>query len=225
MRLSTFLTVCAKKNERTQNKRGFSLPELIIVIAIFAIISSIAMFNQGKLSSNVLLTNMAYEVGLAIREAQVYGIGVRSEDPSGTAFNGQFGAHFDINNDKQIIVFADQNADGLYDSGEERYMYEFENRRGNRVSALCVGDLGGSPCTASIGQNQVNILFRRPNPSNLVSCTNTSVCPPELQSNRAYVVLTDTYGDNCRVVVTEPTGQIRVEDSTKGNCASGSPTP
>lgn len=222
--MSLFTFFKNKLSKKNYNK-GFSLPELIIVIAIFTVISSIAMFNQGKLSSNVLLTNMAYEVGLAVREAQVYGIGVRSEDPSGTSFNGQFGAHFNMANDKQIIVFADLNNDGLYDSGEERYVYEFENRRGNRISALCVGDLSGSPCTSATGQNQMNILFRRPNPSNLVSCSNTAVCPTDLQSNRAYVVLTDTYGDSCRVVVTEPTGQIRVEDSTKNNCASGSLTP
>ena len=116
-------------------------------------------------------------------------------------------------------MFADQNSNGLYDPGEERYVYEFQNRRGNRLSALCVGELGSSPCTSSVGENEVNILFRRPNPSNLVSCANTGVCPTDLQSNRVYVVLTDTYGDDCRVVVTEPTGQIRVEDSSKGSCA------
>ena len=105
--------ILLKRNKK--NQKGFSLPELIIVIGIFIIISTIAMFNQGKLSSSVLLTNMAYEVGLAIREAQTYGIGVRSED-AGTNFTGQYGAYFDTSTEttkRQVIVFADGSVPGL----------------------------------------------------------------------------------------------------------------
>lgn len=209
-------------------QKGFSLPELIIVIAIFVIITTVALFNQGRLSSNVLLTNMAYEVGLAVREAQIYGIGVRSTDAGGN-FAGQFGAHFDTNNDKQVIVFADMNNNGQYDAGvgdESRYVYEFDNRRGNRITAVCVGGpaiWGGGPCNADVNLQSVDVLFKRPNPSNLVSCADTSpgVCPSPLQSNRVYIVITDVEDLECRVVIVEATGQIRVEDSTKGSCSAG----
>jgi len=210
-------------------QKGFSLPELIIVIAIFVIITTVALFNQGRLSSSVLLTNMAYEVGLAVREAQIYGIGVRSTDASGN-FAGQFGAHFDTNNDKQVIVFADMNNNGQYDAGvgdESRYVYEFDNRRGNRITAVCVGGPGvgwsSGPCNADVNQQSVDVLFKRPNPSNLVSCADTSpgVCPSPLQSNRVYIVISDVEDLECRVVIVEATGQIRVEDSTKGSCSAG----
>lgn len=211
-----------------KNQKGFSLPELIIVIGIFIIISTIAMFNQGKLSSSVLLTNMAYEVGLAIREAQTYGIGVRSED-AGTNFTGQYGAYFNTSTEttkRQVIVFADGSVPGLpanfvYDPGEEKYIYEFENRRGNRISALCVGDLGGAACQNGVNsEGSLSVLFKRPNPSALISPV--SVGQP-VRSDRVYIVVSSLDDNDCRAVVVEPTGQIRVEDSSKGACAVSTP--
>lgn len=50
--------------------KGFSLLELLVVISIFTIITTIALFNQGQLNSNVLLTNLAYDVALTVREVQ-----------------------------------------------------------------------------------------------------------------------------------------------------------
>lgn len=217
------MTNTLKKNISKQ--KGFSLPELIIVIGIFVIISTVAMFNQGKLSSSVLLTNMAYEVGLAIREAQTYGIGVRSED-AGANFTGQYGAYFDTSSEtsnRQVIVFADLDQSLSYTQGatppEEKYIYEFENRRGNKITAMCVGDLGGAACENGgvNSENPLSILFKRPNPSALISpdVANGGV---DVRLERVYVVVSSLEGDDCRAVIVEPTGQIRVEDSTKGAC-------
>ncbi len=230
-------------------KSGFSLPELIVVIAIFTIISSVAMFNQGKLSSSVLLTNMAYEVGLAIREAQTYGIGVRSED-LGASFTGQYGAHFstqDEDQSRQIIVFADQSdpvqstpPNFKYDPGEEKYIYQFENQRGNKISVLCAGDIDTSAneaCTGDINSpkapqqgaiilNELDVFFKRPNPSALIYDPIDQfggIGNPVQQIGRAYIVVSSLAGDDCRVVVVEPTGQIRVEDSSNGLCEVTNP--
>ncbi len=214
-----------KKNSSKQ--KGFSLPELIIVIAIFVIISTVAMFNQSKLSSSVLLTNMAYEVGLAIREAQTYGIGVRSED-AGANFTGQYGAYFntiDETTRRQVIVFADLDQNLSYTPGytppEEKYIYEFENRRGNKISAMCVGELSGAACQDGFNsESPLSIMFKRPNPSALVSPVSAGQ-PVRLE--RVYVVVSSLEGDDCRAVIVEPTGQIRVEDSTKGACTIATP--
>jgi prepilin-type N-terminal cleavage/methylation domain-containing protein len=219
-----------KQNQRNKrNEKGFSLPELIIVIAIFVIISSVAMFNQGKLSSSVLLTNMAYEVGLAVREAQTYGIGVRSEDAEGSNFGGQYGVFFDIGTEtskRQVIVFADgvggASPNYTYETGEEKYIYEFENRRGNQISGLCVGEMVGGVCSNSNVGNTLSVLFKRPNPAALVFAADLD---PEPRSDRVYIVVSSLEGDDCRAVIVESTGQIRVEDHTKGACSIGSVTP
>lgn len=219
------------KNKQKAFQRGFSLPELVVVIGIFVLISSVAMFNQGKLSSSVLLTNMAYEVGLAVREAQTYGIGVRSEDSTGTSFRGQYGAHFSVDDEtarRQVIVFADGingNApNSTYDTGEEKYIYEFENRRGNKIDGICIGALPlNTPCTSALSNDgstgfftSADILFKRPNPSALVF--SPSFITAEPRSDRVYIIISSLTGDDCRAVIIEPTGQIRVEDSSKGAC-------
>lgn len=238
MRILSFKKTNSRKVSRKTGQKGvqsgFSLPELIIVIAIFVIISSIAMFNQGKLSSSVLLTNMGYEVGLAVREAQIYGIGVRSED-LGTSFTGQYGAHFSVadGQERQVIVFADQadingGPNFKYDEGEEKYIYEFDNRRGNKIAALCVGNIdtsntetcaAGASFGAAESLTEFDILFKRPNPSALIYGPTAVDDPtPVAKTGRAYIVVSSVDGDDCRVVIIESTGQIRVEDSSRGNC-------
>ena len=214
------------------SSKGFSLPELIIVVAIFVIITSVALFNQGKLSSDVLITNMAYEAGLAVREAQVYGIGVKGDD-SGTSFVGQYGTHFSVQDQtsaRQILVYADGNGDSIYTPGEEKSIYTFDNQRGNSITAICVGDLPtGVACDTdaaksqgSNGQNYrvdwLDIVFKRPNPAALMYGPSSGGGSAEQKFGKAYIVLNSLDGLDCRVVIIESTGQIRVEDGSKGSC-------
>ncbi len=64
-----------KKNKISKSQKGFTLAEMIIVIGIIGLISSITLFDSRKLNSNILLSNTAYEIGLIIRDAQVSGLG------------------------------------------------------------------------------------------------------------------------------------------------------
>lgn len=199
--------------------KGFTIAELIIVIGIFALVTSIAMFNQGRLNSNVLINNMAFETALAIREAQVYGIGVRAGgDESVDTFSGWFGAHFDINNPTEIVIFNDVNKNGAYDllldngNTEAKYQYTFTNQRGNKITAMCTGPLSvGNACQSEIGVQGLDIIFKRPSPEANFHVTGTA--GEDNSVSRAYIVVNNVDNDNCRVVIVESTGQIRVENS------------
>ncbi len=212
-------THCAKLD------KGFTIAELIIVIAIFALVTSIAMFNQGRLNSNVLISNMAFETALAIREAQVYGIGVRAGGETGAgkdSFSGWFGAHFDLSNPASIIIFNDSNKndsyDALYSDGnsseitEAKYQYAFTNQRGNKIVAICTGPLpAGTACQSEIGVQGLDIIFKRPSPEAHFHVT--GVPGENLGVSRAYIVVNNVDNSNCRVVIVESTGQIRVENN------------
>lgn len=213
-------------HKKVEKSKGFSIPELIIVIAIFAIISVIAMFDQGRLSSNVLLTNMSYEVALAVREAQVYGLGVRTTGATdGSEFLGEYGVHIDINNPREVYLFGNNYAisdNPGFDPGEELFQYTFENQRGNLITAICVGDINtanGERCTNDVNNKYMvthtDIVFKRPNPAPKIF-TNSGAGTTQTVG-KVYIVLNNVDQSSCRTVIVEGTGQIRVEDGNKTN--------
>ena len=59
-------------------KAGFTLIELLVSIAIFIIITSVAVWNNSQFNSTILLTDLGYEIALSVRQAQVYGITVKA---------------------------------------------------------------------------------------------------------------------------------------------------
>lgn len=197
---------------------GFSIAELIIVIAIFAIVTTIALLDQNRLNSGILITNLGYETALAIREAQVYGVGVRN-DGSGAAFNGKYGAYFNMASPEQIVVFADKDSNNDYTQGigEEQFIYKFTQQRGNKIKAICVSStenpLFALPCAPGATLRSLRIVFTRPSlEAKFYSIDNND--GPITPVGPAYIVLNNVDNNNCRVVIIEPTGQIRVEKGT-----------
>ncbi len=193
---------------------GFTIAELIVVIAIFTIITTVALWDQNRLNSSVLISNLAYETALSVREAQVYGVGVRNLGAD-TVFDGQYGVYFNIATPEQIILFQDKNNNYQYDTdasmGEAQYVYTFTNQRGNKIKALCVGNIGESTCntTSSAHVDSLRILFKRPS---LEAKFYGGDSGTPLSAGPAYIVVNNVDNDNCRVVIVEPTGQIRIEN-------------
>ncbi|MEI6553490.1 MAG: prepilin-type N-terminal cleavage/methylation domain-containing protein [bacterium] len=195
---------------------GFTLIELLVVLGIFALIMGIALFNQAGLNSNILLTNLAYETALAVREAQTYGIGVRAA-ASSTAianFDKGYGAYFDTSTGQnQIVVFGDSNSNNSYDGPSElESLYQVQNQRGNKISLVCVGP----SCTPV---TKLAIMFKRPNPE--ASFWVDSGGSANSVDGPATIVVSNADNKNCRSIIVEVTGQIRVEN-TNGICPGAS---
>ena len=136
---------------RAPCSRGFSLTELIVSIAIFLLITSIVMVSQYRFGSKILITNLAYDVALGIRQAQVYGSSSRKAAGAllGNEFNRKYGVHFGPTD--YFILFVDLNDDGVYDSSDNtstgcvsssECVSFFKVERGNSISDFC----GGSTC-------------------------------------------------------------------------------
>lgn len=73
------------------SQKGFTLVELLISIGIIAFISSIVLLKYSSFDSTVLLKNAAYEVALALREAQAKSV---SGSHQGGDANFPFGVTF-----------------------------------------------------------------------------------------------------------------------------------
>lgn len=53
--------------------KGFTLIEFVVIISIFAIMASVALFNFQGFRSNVAISNLSHDIALTLRQAQVFG--------------------------------------------------------------------------------------------------------------------------------------------------------
>jgi prepilin-type N-terminal cleavage/methylation domain-containing protein len=204
-----------------KGEKGFTLIELLVVTAILVIITSLVLVNSNRFGGTVLLQNLAYDVALSVREAQVYGISVRS-------FSGEFdfgyGMHFDAGS-QTYVLFADALAlNGLYDcpnpelEGSCERVESTEIQRNFRVVKLCApAGITTDECmsNSSLWASKLDILFKRPEPDACISADDSikidsdggcTLNPEE----SARVVLESPRGDR-RGFIVEATGQISVE--------------
>ncbi len=113
---------------------GFTFIELVVVISIVSIISSVLIFNYGAFDANIRLQNLAQDIALRIKEAQTVAMSgtyatdysyefqyPTNGDPIGQA--PSYGIYFDFDDeemwkDRGFAFFADRplNA-GIYDQG------------------------------------------------------------------------------------------------------------
>src|SRR3989344_831085 len=190
-------------NSQCSQVSGFTLVELLVSIGIFMLITTMAVVNHTQFNSSVLLTNLAYEIGLSIRQAQVYGITVKQTLDNPTQFNSGYGIHFDLTSDpKTYTLFEDvkpvgDQVDHVYNQITDEDVEIFHIQKGNRISGIYIdGD--------SDSQNEVDITFIRPHPDAYIKFSGNS----SLHS-KAEICLKSPQG-TVRKVVVENTGQISV---------------
>lgn len=149
----------------------------------------------------ITLRNLAYEVALSVREAQIFGISVRRFGSEN--FTSGYGMHFRTSSPTSYIMFADAVAqNGLYD-GSEEIVESFSLGRGFEIIDLCVV-IGIEP-DETCGISKIDILFQRPEPDAQIRYDDGVSL-----NQRARVVLRSPRGDIASVLV-EATGQISVQ--------------
>lgn len=180
--------------------RGFSLMELLVVTGIFMVLSGIVFAANGRFGNLVVLQNLAHDMALTVRQAQVYGIAVRRY--SGSDFDVAYGMHFMLPAEGTASgyeLFGDVNDNGIYDPGET--VAASTLRGGFQITDICVRDLNG---LETCDVDEVNIVFQRPEPDALIR----RVALGSLDE-QARIVIESNRGDQAEVVV-ESSGQISV---------------
>jgi prepilin-type N-terminal cleavage/methylation domain-containing protein len=84
--------------------RGFTLVEMMVVLIIITLITTVAITSQGAFNRSLVLTDTAYTIAFSIREAQTYGLSSRTA--SGQSGVG-YGIRFSTVTPKSYILFAD----------------------------------------------------------------------------------------------------------------------
>jgi type II secretory pathway pseudopilin PulG len=197
-----------KRHTLIKYARGMTLVELLVVVAIFMMVTGIVIFNYANFRSSISTQNLADAISLSVRKAQSNAIGARA---TGDDFTYGYGVHFTtrkVNTDairgvylggsnKSFILFTDIGTGG---TGDRMYTYAPDDRSacGSKIDA-------GSECTemltittldeiSAIYLNDeinpirddafVDVTFLRPNPDAYFCYkSNSNPTPPCERSN------------------------------------------
>jgi type II secretory pathway pseudopilin PulG len=155
---------------------GMSYVELIVVLSIFATLSSVVMFNYGDFQDRVDIKNLASDIALKVVEAQkssingVLPIQYNPTDPMWLTWKPSYGIYFDATNIattplKSFYYFTDFNNTYLYNPAENI-------TKNNYISNIDV--CSASTCASGSGpiNNPFSIIFKRPDSrANFVGAT------------------------------------------------------
>lgn len=207
------------KKEKLKNK-AFSLIELMVVIAIFAIISGVIMFNYGRFSSNMIVTNLAYESALAVRQAQVYGISVK-KTTSGSDFNASYGVWFSESDKQNFYLFSDKVGETMHQYDKPANIsdpdLELEESFGfngsNIIKNFCVTpSVGPAICSSPSSQLQyLSIVFTRPDPEAKIYVFKGDKSTINGPFSQAEIMFTMARGDKIARMTVTNTGQISID--------------
>lgn len=139
-------------------KSGFTLIELIVSVSIIAMVTGIFLANYSSANRRTDLTMTAQKMVTDIRLSQNYALGLARYGLSGSnnVPVGGWGVHIDLNNytNKKYVVFADDNGDKIYNSGEDDIRY------GAQVTTLPTNIIINSITTGT----KADVVFIPPDP-------------------------------------------------------------
>jgi len=154
----------ADRNITAEPRAGFTLIEMLVVIAIMGIMTLVVLANQGPLKANLALRAESDKIIAAFREAQVKAFAVYE---SSGRFDIGYGVNVSkVSGDYAIRLFADRPGagEGKMDSGEG--FPETEVVRGVSIKKISAENCyGGDPNIKG-----ANAVFKRPRPvANIVA--------------------------------------------------------
>ncbi len=198
--------------------RGFSLIEMMISIAIIAIIFAVILFNQGDFIDRFSLATNAGDLELQIRQSQVYGVAVKEFSPSGSEFSAAYGisvSRVSTGDETFYISFADRGAqNGWYDGGptcvvggSSECIMRVNLTRGVVISRICALKTNGSQeCAPIVGR--VDISFIRPDPAARIQFFNPAGQPIGISDREGVLIEFLSPLGNKREIRVYTTGQI-----------------
>lgn len=208
-------------------KKGFTLVELIVVVGIVALISSVTLINFPSFRGKLIVDREVGKIGVALRKAQQYSSGVRrfeetlstNPDPINCKkglYEAQYPAYglsVSMSNPKKYYIYADPNCDrisanyssGLYTDLVETNLLE----QGISIQDICINIDSSSTCSSTNGgvPSSLDVWYVRPNPTLIITVDGA----PDATIQSAKIIIKGEDGSKKSVTVRK-TGQISVQN-------------
>jgi prepilin-type N-terminal cleavage/methylation domain-containing protein len=196
------------------SQAGFTLVEMMVVIAIFIITTGIVLANLPAAREKNALELLAQEIAVTIRQAQVYGAATFGFDAGSAREFPSYGVLLPKNGSNYLdhfFIFADSDNNNLMDGSNcetsNECVEQFNLRGGVVISELsycvtqgCSGSSGGAI------EEPLIVLFERPGTD---ATFLTSSNPPVMSHLK--IILKNLQNNQERAVVIWNTGHIYVE--------------
>ena len=163
---------------------GFTLIELMVVLAIITVIASVVFTSQGSFNKTLVLENTAYDIALTLRSAQSRGLGSRALiDAAGNLVSERsgYGLHLIQSTPASFTFFADtfpdvscdtpdcRPGDHVYTAGSDSLLKTYLLGNGITIGNFCAFINGSWECSANGSITALDIVFMRPNPNPFMS--------------------------------------------------------
>lgn len=181
------------KRKKSQYHNGFSLVELIVIISLFAIMSSVVSFDFQQYQRNIERVNLATDIALAFRQMQVYGISSSNRVIGGSSFETDsglvdelvnrdliqdtsvYGVQLDIENQELTLFQKVGSASDEYEEGVDVLVDRLLITGENKVRHICAASEGSAQineqgeCEFEQAGEQIDLgmftaMFQRPFP-------------------------------------------------------------
>lgn len=193
--------------------------EVLVSMGIIVAMLSVVLPSQTTYTGRAALNNAADNIYLSIREAQVYGVGVKEFTPGSVEFAVSYGVSFNTTSSGSrdaYISFADRGVlNQKYDSGWSCPIGGSSEciSKTTLNGVITIGDIcyirnnGTESCVV----NGVDITFKRPDTKAVIQFFNSAGNPmpvPNLKGAKIELIAPD---GQIRTILVYTTGQISVQ--------------
>jgi prepilin-type N-terminal cleavage/methylation domain-containing protein len=161
-------------------RAGFTVLEMLVVIAIIGILATVVVFNNHPYNEKLVLDNAVTTVQLDLRQAQVWAQAAREYPYGSGLFDHGYGVYFATANPTTLVFFAD-----LLPVASQNKMYDGSQNcttssecialtslpAGYTISSLCAGT---SSSAVACGKSNLNVVFTRPGLNAQIMAAGTS---------------------------------------------------